>query len=131
MRGSGVARGGGILGSLLIGLPIVAAMVAVSIPVVASQRRADEAEACQLNLVRIQNAKVRYAVDHDLAAGSTVTLEELIKACPKQLPTMPECPGGGKYAINTIGTTATCSLEGQGHRIIKRLPVAGLASDNE
>jgi hypothetical protein len=114
---------------LLTMIVILAAMIAIAHPAIRRQSTADAAEACQLNLTRIENAEIQYALDRNPAPGATVTLEELVKSCPKQLKELPICPAGGHYTVNAIDTTPTCSLAAQGHIITKWKPAPNTSED--
>jgi hypothetical protein len=123
---SGARRQGRVSGevttrTLLAILVIVGVMIVIAIPGVARQRRDNQAAACVINLTRIENAKIRRAIDRDLPDGTTVTLRELVEACPAQLPYFPRCPSEGAYTVGPIGGQVRCSLADEGHSIEARV----------
>lgn len=66
-------------------------------------------EICHAQLDEIQRAKQKWATDNDLSPTATPKETDLLKYFPKHK--MPECPGGGKYMINTVTNPPSCSIE--------------------
>jgi len=65
---------------------------------------------CVDNLRRIDATKVYYATMHGLKPGVNIPLDALTNdvAWPRPL----QCPSGGTYTINPVGTKPTCSIPG-------------------
>jgi hypothetical protein len=64
---------------------------------------------CINNLRQIESAKEQWALEQSRATGDSVNAEEInryIKNSPL------ECPEGGIYTYNVIGTDVSCDLEG-------------------
>ncbi|GIX45152.1 MAG: hypothetical protein KatS3mg130_1560 [Candidatus Sumerlaea sp.] len=66
---------------------------------------------------RSTGRKEQYALEFKLSNGGTVTMAELIDppgatAGNKEgyLKAEPQCPSGGTYTVNPIGTDPTCSI---------------------
>ena len=67
---------------------------------------------CINNLRQIQAGKEQLALEQAKATGDPVNWQEVneyIKGGP------PECPAGGTYGYNSIGTDATCDVIDVGH----------------
>ena len=67
---------------------------------------------CVNNLRLISDAKIVYRAKNGLPLGAPVTWQELLPYMDADRPL--ECPKGGDYSINPIGTNATCSF-GKNH----------------
>ena len=63
---------------------------------------------CRGNLNQILSAKRKYAADNNLNFGDRVSWDQLKKEFNWR--TIPTCPAGGTYSINTIGKLPTCSI---------------------
>lgn len=96
-------------------IALIAFLVLIAIPIVANNRNAMRTRMCRENLARIVAAKEQYAVTHQAADGTTVTLETLV-AEDNILEQLPVCLSGGSYSVNPINVTPTCS-HGEGHAI--------------
>jgi len=69
-------------------------------------RQFEKRSLCVSNLTQILLAKDAYAVEHDLPKGTAVTIAQLF---PSQPTIELRCPCGGRYLINPIGQTPSCS----------------------
>jgi len=61
---------------------------------------------CYANLKAIEGAKATLEVEGHRTKGSIVTSNEVMQL----LHMWPQCPSGGMYTINPIGTPPTCSV---------------------
>jgi hypothetical protein len=82
---------------------------------------ARQRETCLRNLGRIETAKKLWALENNKADGEEVDREALKSYLRSG--DLPECPSGGIYTINPIGTLPACSIPG--HRRDKREPSPG------
>ena len=69
----------------------------------------DAKNACINNLVWIAGSKKIAAQEYGLRSGATVNKQDLGKYIVGEFP---NCPAGGTYTINPIGTEPTCSVSG-------------------
>lgn len=109
------SRRASALGSYLLGLCIVAGLIALSVPGFARQRHDVRRELCVRTLATIEVAKIYYASDNDLDPGTPVTLEQLAAHGKifdaKQIPVLPT--GAGDFKIGAIGTQPSCEFAGE------------------
>ena len=70
-----------------------------------------KANFCRENLVRIDNAKKKWAEANNKTSGPGPSLEELVGSTP-HLQKKPRCQARGTYSVNPIGDAPTCSAEG-------------------
>jgi hypothetical protein len=66
-------------------------------------------EICHAQLDEIQRAKQKWAADNKQTFDARPTELDLLSYFPKKK--MPECPGGGKYMIDTVTNPPRCSIE--------------------
>ena len=65
---------------------------------------------CIKNLRQIQAAKQQWAVDHQKAVDAVPLPQDISPYFPNSQ--IPQCPGGGRYTLNAVGTAPTCSIPG-------------------
>lgn len=97
---------------IMVVLVLMSLLAAIAIPSYMRSRQRSQTEACINNLVEIEGAKDRYAIENNKLTGDIVTPTDL---APYFLKHWKECPGGGTYTINPIGTDPICSLGGDHH----------------
>ena len=93
---------------IMIVVAIIGIIIAIAIPSFIRARETSRARACQENLAKIDGAKEQYALDENLGQGDPVAMADLVG------PTLyikrePECPAGGAYTVDAVGTDPTCS----------------------
>jgi hypothetical protein len=66
---------------------------------------------CLNNLVKINAAKDLWALDTHARPGA-VPADSDIFGAGRYLPSKPECPDGGAYRLNAIGTKPACTVAG-------------------
>lgn len=107
-------RRGFTLLEMLIVVAVVGILVALAIPNFLKSRAHARKQVCIENLSQIESAKQIWGVEAGKKDGDTPAEAELIGS-NKYIKRMPECPGGGSYRLNAIGTTATCNIEGHSY----------------
>lgn len=85
-----------------------AATGALVFPVIVA-RGTSARNACINFLRQIDGAKEQWALENKKTLTDTPTWRDLIGR-DKYLKTMPECPGGGRFMINSMSTKPTCSI---------------------
>lgn len=65
-------------------------------------------EICHAQLDLIQRAKVKWALDHHQPDTAVPTMTDLLPYFPQQK--APECPGFGKYVVNSVTNPPKCSI---------------------
>ena len=63
---------------------------------------------CRVHLLYIQKAKVEWAAEQNSAINVEPAWEDLIGP-GRRLQLQPDCPDGGHYSVNPLGTAPTCS----------------------
>jgi TolA-binding protein len=65
---------------------------------------------CINNLRVLDGAKQQWALERGKTAADVPTPADIAVYLPGQQ--MPQCPGGGHYTLNAVGTAPTCSIPG-------------------
>lgn len=81
-------------------------LIAIAVPAFLRARENARGRACQENLSILDGAKEQYALENKKQNGDPVTMEDLKPYLKKA----PECPAGGEYKLNPIGTDPVCSI---------------------
>ena len=103
-----VQHGGKWIG-LTIGLAICVILILIAIPPIRREQRENRRRAIVQSLVKIDNAKVRLALEGSLKAGAACTLRELLDD-GKVLKAPPPVFEGGAYTIGAIGADPIYTL---------------------
>ena len=93
---------------IMIVVAIIGLLAAIAIPNFAKMRQNAQRQACMMNLKTIDSAKEAWAAENRKANGDAVD-EPAVNANLKN-GQAPDCPGGGTYTYNAVGTPPTCSL---------------------
>jgi chromosome segregation ATPase len=67
-----------------------------------------KATGCMSNLRQIDGAKQQWALENRKTATALASAQDLARYLPNN--TMPNCPGGGAYTINTVSAPAVCTI---------------------
>ncbi len=92
---------------IMIVVAIIGLLAAIAIPSFIQARNTSRKNACIANLKQIDAAKEQWALANDKNNGDSVTMGDLVTTYIKSTP---ECPAGGTYALEAIGTDPTCSV---------------------
>jgi type II secretory pathway pseudopilin PulG len=96
---------------LMVVVMIIGMLLAVAAPNFVHARENSRAKSCQYNLLQIQSAKERWAMDRNRASTSTPTMAEL--AVPGvYMRNMPFCPSGGAYTVGRLDEIPVCTVGG-------------------
>ncbi len=109
-------RKGFTLVEIMIVVAIIGILIAIAVPGFVQARTQSRMRACQENLSKIDGAKEQWALETNAAPGATVDMTALV-GNNSYIKRTPECPGGGTYTVQTIGTDPTCSLAADGHTL--------------
>ena len=111
LRGEGMAVAGMILGYAGLALFVITVAAAVLgsilLPVVARDRAETQRTQCIQNLIQLDAAKQRWAEEHNKIKGDAVDADQIRQFLKEQQ--MPQCPVGGVYTLNPVGTHVQCS----------------------
>lgn len=101
---------------IMIVLGIISIIVAIAVPAWLRQRENSRSRACQENLAKIDGAKEQWALENRLSNGTTVPSDWLSNTdiCGPNgyIKREPNCPAGGTYTPNAIGSPPSCSYNG-------------------
>jgi len=114
MRSKAKKSAGFTMVEIMIVIMIMAILTSIAVPNFLQARNSSRKGACIHNLKYIDTRKELYAMEAKLENGDTVTWSNLV---PAYMKFQPDCPSGGDYSINVIGTNPDCSLSAQGHTI--------------
>lgn len=96
---------------IMIVILIMGLLLSIAIPSFVGAREKSRRRACMGNLHIAEQAKEQWAMEHQKAEGAAVDWADLwpnyIRA-----PILPQCPSGGTYALQPIGTPITCTEAG-------------------
>src|SRR3954469_23095346 len=104
-------RRGFTLIEIMIVVAIIGLILGIALPAFLKSRTQARKQVCIENLSQIESAKQLWGLEHGKKEGDTVTQTDLIGET-LYMKQMPNCPGGGTYDFQSIGTVATCTQEG-------------------
>jgi prepilin-type N-terminal cleavage/methylation domain-containing protein len=99
---------------IMIVVAIIGSILAIAIPNLVKSRTLAQYNICVANLSKIEAAKQIFGAENGKINGDPVDDIDLIGP-ELYLAEMPECPAGGTYTINPIGTVCVCTIDG--HKI--------------
>jgi prepilin-type N-terminal cleavage/methylation domain-containing protein len=114
MRSKAKRSAGFTLVEIMIVVMIIAIITSIAVPNFLTARNTTRRSACIHNLKYIDTRKELFAMEARLNTGDTVAWTDLV---PAYMKFQPDCPGGGTYTMNVIGTNPVCTLSGSGHAI--------------
>src|SRR4051812_5779316 len=104
MRSKAKRATGFTLVEIMIVVMIIAIITSIAVPNFIQARETSRKGGCIHNLKYIDTRKELFAMEARLENGDTVTWGNLV---PAYMKFQPDCPGGGTYTINVIGTNPT------------------------
>ncbi|MEQ1821958.1 MAG: prepilin-type N-terminal cleavage/methylation domain-containing protein [Fimbriimonadaceae bacterium] len=94
---------------IMIVVLIIGILLAIAVPNFVKARENARVKTCIAQLKRIEASKEQWAMEFKKSATDTPAQGDLV---PDYIKGWVECPGGGSYTINNVGTKPTCSLGG-------------------
>jgi competence protein ComGC len=88
---------------------IIGILLAIAVPNFIKARETSRTKSCIANLRQIDAGKEQFAMDAKLGNGDAVAQGDLE---PDYIKSWPECPSGGTYTINAVGTDPVCTEAG-------------------
>lgn len=90
---------------------VIAIIMAMAIPNFLHAREASRSRACTQNLRQFQTAKDQWAIVTRAGAAATPERSELVTEFMKGTEdTLPECPAGGDYSLNSLRDPPACTV---------------------
>ena len=102
-------RAGFTLIEIMIVVAIIALIIAIALPNFRKTRERARTQICIENLAQIRSAKQIIGVQDGRTTGDEVAEADLY-GIDGYIRKTPECPAGGEYTINPIGTPPTCTI---------------------
>ncbi len=100
-------KSGFTLIEMMIVVLIIGILLSIAVPNWMKARETSRTQTCISNLTAIENAKDQCAMEYGLRDGYLVVWDDIV---PAYIKSQPQCPAGGEYAINPIGTRTECSI---------------------
>ena len=97
------------LTEVMVVVLIIAIIAAIAVPQWVTARGRSQQKVCMTQLREMESAKEMFATESRLSAGDTVVMADIFPSY-LQGTAAPQCPGGGTYTLQTVGTPPTCSL---------------------
>jgi prepilin-type N-terminal cleavage/methylation domain-containing protein len=102
---------------ILIVVAIMGIILGIALPAFLKSRLQARKQVCIGNISQIESAKQQYGLENNKKDGDAV-VEANLFGSDLYIKVKPECPGGGVYTLQAIGTVATCSLGvAEGHSL--------------
>lgn len=97
---------------IMIVVLIIGILLAIAVPNFVKARENSRTKSCMANLKQIDSAKEQYAMDNKLAEGAADPGLAALWGTGNYIKNEPECPSGGTYTPQAIGTDPSCSIGG-------------------
>lgn len=96
---------------LLVVVAIIGMILAIALPNFLKYRTYAQTQLCIENLSQIEAAKQQWGLETKKNTGDEPAVSDLVGP-DKWIKSYPECPSGGSYTYQPIGTDATCTISG-------------------
>jgi len=93
---------------IMIVVAIIGLLAAIAIPSFVKARNTSQQNACINNLRQIDGGKEQWAMANKKSDGDAVTTDDVNDYIKGD--TTPECPGGGAYTYQAVGSDPDCSI---------------------
>ena len=93
---------------IMIVVLIIGILLAIAVPNFIRARETSRAKSCISNLKQIDAAKEQWAMDNKMTTGDTPTWPGDLVGLDSYIKKEPECPSGGVYSVNGVGTDPLC-----------------------
>src|SRR4051794_5265254 len=94
---------------IMIVVAIIGLLAAIAIPNFVKARTASQKNACIANLKQMDGAKATWALEQKKTVTDT-PLDADLFGTTQYIRDKPDCPGGGTYTLENVGTKVSCSL---------------------
>lgn len=88
---------------------IIGILLAIAVPNFIKARETSRKQTCIGNLKQCDSGKEQWAMENNKTTGDTCAWADL---APTYIKAQPNCPSGGAYTVDVIGTNPTCSKGG-------------------
>jgi prepilin-type N-terminal cleavage/methylation domain-containing protein len=102
-------RGGFTLIEMMIVVLVISILLTIAVPNWMRARESARTRSCVSNMTKIANAKEQLAMEYRMSTGDAVDWADIVPAYIKD---EPQCPTGGVYSIEPIGTNPDCPIDG-------------------
>lgn len=117
MKNTRKGEGGVTLIEVMVVLAIIVIIASIALPNLFRSRATAQTKTCVANLMQINGAKQRWAIDQSKKGIHVPGKTDLVGA-DLYIKEFPICPSGGVYAINAVQTDPTCTLStSDGHSV--------------
>ncbi len=90
---------------------IIGVLLGIAVPGYTRSRDVARKNSCIRNLRLIDTAKEHWAGEYKMANGAEMSWNDVV-GTNRYIKFQPECPSGGTYAVNPIGSNPTCTIAG-------------------
>jgi prepilin-type N-terminal cleavage/methylation domain-containing protein len=97
---------------IMIVVLIIGILLAIAVPNFIKSRETSRKQTCVGNLKQVDSGKEQWAMENNKTTGDAVVWADLT---PTYVKSQPNCPSGGAYTIDVVGTNPSCSKAALGH----------------
>lgn len=102
-------RGGFTLLEMMIVVLVLGILMAIALPNWVRAHEQSSRRSCLSNLRQMEQAKERFAIEQRKPQGGAMAWADLVPAYLRQ---QPDCPAGGEYSLEAIGSPPECTVSG-------------------